>query len=420
VREEEEGARPRWQNAVEITRVAKYDEEEASVLKRALEAARRAAEASDEALDIVIVHSLAGGTGSGLGSRVVEALRSEMFRRNFILSSAVAPDIGGDTILQSYNAALTLEKLTEHCDGVALFRNGPLIDGLGKGAAPAFGGGGGARGRRGPRVGLEDVNSYVAAGLLGSLLPVRGVSAPMCPTRLQNLLAQVAPHSKCKLFDVSMASLSMAHAPLGTQASTWTDLSRKLAPVLNAHSSDREYPTSAATAVTAWGLDVDAMPDHPDPRAPPSHQPTDTREKEALWTGAVLGSVMRHSGLRHLDWAAEQVVAETSPNSPACVSHELGGGGAVGPRGRGAAAPRNCLEGRHQTLTVASNRLDVADFVRSVHARGTELVGVGAYVHWYEKYGVERQNIEGAMDSLADIVDDYYSAHGRGSPFGAG
>lgn len=190
------------------------------MLRRTLEAARKEAEAADEALDIVLgegtpsrrsayrrldkallhtawhcvvtfpldtgclghpqrgalrtidrallpaaVHSLGGGTGSGLGARILEALRTEMFRRNFILSVTVGPTVSGDTVLQSYNAALCLERLQRHSDAVALFRNSALIDSLG-----GEGAGGPGRGRG---VELADVNSYIAAALLGCLLPVR-------------------------------------------------------------------------------------------------------------------------------------------------------------------------------------------------------------------------------------------------------
>ena len=109
---------------------------------------------------ISAVHSLGGGTGSGLGARILEAMRTEMFRRNFILCAAVGPDARGDTVLQPYNAALCLDKHQQHADAVALFRNGTILEALS------------GRGGRGRGLAMEDVNSYVAASLLGALAPV--------------------------------------------------------------------------------------------------------------------------------------------------------------------------------------------------------------------------------------------------------
>ena len=60
--------------------------------------------------NILMVHSLCGGTGGGLGSRLLETLRGE-FRLENIISCVVAPFISGDTPLQHYNALLSLTSL---------------------------------------------------------------------------------------------------------------------------------------------------------------------------------------------------------------------------------------------------------------------------------------------------------------------
>ena len=47
-------------------------EEDSTLYERAIEALRKEAEQSDFFLGTVMTHSLAGGTGSGLGSRLLE------------------------------------------------------------------------------------------------------------------------------------------------------------------------------------------------------------------------------------------------------------------------------------------------------------------------------------------------------------
>jgi len=54
--------------------------------------------------------SLAGGTGSGMGTFVTEMLRDE-YPRRFILNQVVMPYQTGEVIVQSYNALLTLSHL---------------------------------------------------------------------------------------------------------------------------------------------------------------------------------------------------------------------------------------------------------------------------------------------------------------------
>lgn len=69
------------------------------------------------------------------------------------------------------------------------------------------------------------------------------------------------------------------------------------------------------------------------------------------------------------------------------------------------------MPGRHQTLTVASNRVEVADYLESIQARGAELAQAGAYFHWYSKYGVAREQIEDALENLAGVADSYRAVH---------
>jgi len=63
--------------------------------------------------NILLISSLCGGTGGGLGSRILESLRGE-FRLEHIISCVVAPFLTGDTPLQHYNALLSLASLQKY------------------------------------------------------------------------------------------------------------------------------------------------------------------------------------------------------------------------------------------------------------------------------------------------------------------
>lgn len=54
--------------------------------------------------------SLAGGTGSGVGTYVTEMLR-DLYPKTFIMNEVIAPYQSGEVIVQSYNALLTLAHL---------------------------------------------------------------------------------------------------------------------------------------------------------------------------------------------------------------------------------------------------------------------------------------------------------------------
>jgi tubulin gamma len=74
----------------------------------------------------MLMHSIAGGTGSGLGSFVLERL-NDKFPKKLIQTYSVFPNAQeGDVVVQPYNALLTLKRLTNHADSVVVLDNGAL------------------------------------------------------------------------------------------------------------------------------------------------------------------------------------------------------------------------------------------------------------------------------------------------------
>ena len=91
-----------------------------------LDQVRGALEIADSPQAFLLLHSLGGGTGSGLGSYILEALRDdapELYR----LSTAVLPSGADDVITSPYNALLSLWKLTDAADVVVPFENAALM-----------------------------------------------------------------------------------------------------------------------------------------------------------------------------------------------------------------------------------------------------------------------------------------------------
>jgi cell division GTPase FtsZ len=75
----------------------------------------------------LLFHSLAGGTGSGLGSRLVECYREYFGSASVLMTASVWPSQSGETPLQQYNTCLSLAALQEHADAVLLFQNDQII-----------------------------------------------------------------------------------------------------------------------------------------------------------------------------------------------------------------------------------------------------------------------------------------------------
>ena len=113
---------------------------------------QRQAEACDQLGGFLLLQSMAGGTGAGLGTSLVEALRcvlrrctaacaactrrrqlthaapwrSDEYPAACVLSHCIWPYESGEVIVQNYNTLLTLSSLLDAADGVLVVQNEAL------------------------------------------------------------------------------------------------------------------------------------------------------------------------------------------------------------------------------------------------------------------------------------------------------
>lgn len=97
----------------------------------------READGSDSLEGFVLTHSIAGGTGSGMGSYILERL-ADRFPKKLVQTYSVFPNqesnsgeitsgIGvSDVVVQPYNSLLTLKRLTQSADCVVVLDNTAL------------------------------------------------------------------------------------------------------------------------------------------------------------------------------------------------------------------------------------------------------------------------------------------------------
>lgn len=63
--------------------------------------------------------------------------------------------------------------------------------------------------------------------------------------------------------------------------------------------------------------------------------------------------------------------------------------------------------GQTKMATILANSSVVLDYVGGVQEQAGEMFRAGAYLHWYERYGCERQTFEQAFESVQGIIDTY-------------
>ena len=70
----------------------------------------------DSAVGIHVIASLGGGSGSGLGTRLIESMGEELAID--VYSHVVLPNQSGENPLQVYNCLLSLASIQEHSSAI--------------------------------------------------------------------------------------------------------------------------------------------------------------------------------------------------------------------------------------------------------------------------------------------------------------
>ncbi|KAK7486011.1 hypothetical protein BaRGS_00022763 [Batillaria attramentaria] len=88
---------------------------------------RRAAEFCDCLQCFFLIHSMGGGTGSGVGTYILNLLEEE-YPDVYRFVTSVYPSAEDDVVTSPYNSVLAMRELTEHADCVLPVENQALVD----------------------------------------------------------------------------------------------------------------------------------------------------------------------------------------------------------------------------------------------------------------------------------------------------
>lgn len=99
-----------------------YNRKGPQLISKIISAVRRECESCDNVKGFLGISSCAGGTGSGVGSYVLERLEDEFPHKNLV-SVLVSPYSSGDVVIQNYNTLLTISKMYDVSDAIIVFQN---------------------------------------------------------------------------------------------------------------------------------------------------------------------------------------------------------------------------------------------------------------------------------------------------------
>merc|ERR1712000_774570 len=102
--------------------------EGAELIDSVLDVVRKEAEGCDCLQGFQITHSMGGGTGSGMGTLLISKIREEYPDRIMATFSVFPSPKVSDTVVEPYNATLSVHQLIENADEVMCIDNEALYD----------------------------------------------------------------------------------------------------------------------------------------------------------------------------------------------------------------------------------------------------------------------------------------------------
>jgi tubulin beta len=102
--------------------------EGAELIDSVLDVVRKEAESCDCLQGFQICQSMGGGTGSGMGTLLISKVREEYPDRMMCTYSVIPSPKVSDTVVEPYNATLSVHQLVENADECFLFDNEALYD----------------------------------------------------------------------------------------------------------------------------------------------------------------------------------------------------------------------------------------------------------------------------------------------------
>ncbi|KAI9041456.1 beta-tubulin family protein [Aspergillus affinis] len=102
--------------------------EGAELVDQVVDVVRREAEGCDSLQGFQITHSLGGGTGAGMGTLLISKIREEFPDRMMATFSVMPSPKVSDTVVEPYNATLSVHQLVEHADETFCIDNEALYD----------------------------------------------------------------------------------------------------------------------------------------------------------------------------------------------------------------------------------------------------------------------------------------------------
>jgi hypothetical protein len=410
-------------------------------LELAIDCIRRELERSFKPVgSIVVVHGVAGGTGSGLGTKMTEEI-ADRFKDSSnisLMNIAITPYHFGEVVVQHYNALLCLSKIASAADGVLLFEN-EVAQELCKYM------------RRLDRPNLNDINEVISSNVMPLLLPkytVGGGDDDGMRCSIADDLEHLCPHPGYKFLDVKMTPQTSESAITFT-FDTWNTLISTITKMqIKGTASERGLGSVKVFDVGVGGSQYSsAVPAPPDRHMRPTTATAPTPPHSARAGGETqFSSVAGGAGVCKslasvltLFGDEAQSVAENIQYLRGCESYsaglpampdsadsvrtfflapysdhiypsrytssdpELASYGPV----RTCVSTHTRINGYQRSALLLSNGCSVLPLLNRISGKATQLFGHQAFLHCYLRNGLEEADFVDAFRNIGQVITNY-------------
>lgn len=337
-----------------------------------LDKVQRQTERCEHLDGFLMLMSVAGGTGSGVGARLTEALR-DVYPHVTLVNTVVWPYSSGEVIVQDYNSLLTTAHLQDSCDAVILLQNQQLHRVC-------------SQLLHLKEVTLSDINQVISHSLASALQPavpydahltstqrreVEGVMYSRC--HLGAITSHLCPHPQYKFLTLKTIP-QMPDSAHAYSRFLWAGLLKHLRQML--------LTDSATDEGMDWGM------------APPTVQTMSGCGHHGINTSLANLLILRGNELETVDSSVlcePHLYSSHTPSSCTCSvwcsSH-----------------PFNLYE---KCCTLVSNSQSCVGPLERVCKNSWNMYTARAYVHQYQKYGFTQEDFVSSFMAVEQILHNY-------------